>query len=179
MRLARELGWRVTVVDWRPALATRESVPLAHEIVLSSGEALSQHVRLERYDAALAMTHNASQDRALLGQFLSSPVPYVGVLGPRVRTHELLLDLQGQGAVWTDAQMARLHAPVGLDIGAEEPEIIALAVLAEIQAVLAGRPGGPLRDKAGPIHSQSEPPSSKRGGRPWAETQTADDPLQR
>src|SRR5512146_2457739 len=163
VRLAREMGWRVTVVGWRPALATREAVPLAHEIVLSASEALSQCVRLEQCDAALVMTHNALQDRALLGQLLSSPVPYIGVLGPRARTHDLLLELQSQGATWTDAQLARLHAPVGLDIGAEEPETIALAVLAEIQAFLAGRPGGRLRDKAGPIHSKSAPHGAGTG----------------
>ncbi len=168
--LARELGWRVTVADWRSALATREAVPLAHEVVLSASEALSQRVRLEQCDAALVMTHNALQDRALLGQLLSSPLPYIGVLGPRARTHELLLELQSQGATWTDAQLARLHAPVGLDIGAEEPETIALAVLAEIQAVLAGRPGGRLRDKAGPIHSESAPQGAGAGKASWAET---------
>jgi xanthine/CO dehydrogenase XdhC/CoxF family maturation factor len=179
VRLARELGWQVTVVDWRPALATRESVPLAHEIVLSSAEALSERVRLERCDAVLVMTHNALQDRALLAQLLPSPVPYIGVLGPRTRTHELLLEIQGQGVAWTDAQLARLYAPVGLDIGAEEPETIALAILAEIQAVLAGRSGGALRHRAGPIHLESELQPTGKGRAAWAETQTARDPSPR
>ncbi len=179
VRLARELGWRVAVVDWRSALATPEAVPLAHEVVLAASEALSQRVRLDQCDAALVMTHNALQDRALLGQLLSSPVPYIGALGPRARTHELLLELQSRGATWTDAQLARLHAPVGLDIGAEEPETIALAVLAEIQAVLAGRPGGRLRDKTGPIHSEPAPQRAGAGKASWAETQTASDPSRR
>ena len=179
VRMARELGWHVTVVDWRPALATRESLPLAHDIVLSSAEALSERVCLERCDAALVMTHNALQDRALLAQLLPSQVAYVGVLGPRARTHELLLELQSQGAMWTDAELARVHAPVGLDIGAEEPETIALAILAEIQAVLAGRPGGPLRHRAGPIHAASgaQPETTERA--PWAETQSAGNPSRR
>jgi len=179
VRMARDLGWHVTVVDWRPALATRESFPLAHDVVLSSAEALSARVRLERCDAALVMTHNALQDRALLAQLLPSQVPYVGVLGPRARTHELLLELQSQGVMWTDAQLARIHAPVGLDIGAEEPETIALAILAEIQAVLAGRSGGALRHRAGPIHVASGTQLATTERAPWAETQTAGDPSRR
>jgi xanthine dehydrogenase accessory factor len=179
VRMARELGWRVTVVDWRPALATRESVPMAHDIVLTPAEGLSERVRLERCDAVLVMTHNYLQDRALLAQLLPSPVPYIGVLGPGARTQELLLELQSQRVAWTDAQLARLHAPVGLDIGAEEPETIALAILAEIQAVLAGRSGGSLRHRAGPIHLETEPQRAVKGTAPWAETQTARDPSRR
>ena len=178
VRMARELGWHVTVVDWRPALATRESVPMADDIVLTPAEGLSERVRLERCDAVLVMTHNYPQDRALLAQLLPSPVPYIGVLGPGARTHELL-ELQSQGVAWTDAQLARVHAPVGLDIGAEEPETIALAILAEIQAVLAGRSGGSLRHRAGPIHLEAELQRTGKGRAPWAETQTAGDPSRR
>jgi xanthine/CO dehydrogenase XdhC/CoxF family maturation factor len=176
VRMARELGWHVTVVDWRPALATREFFPLAHDIVLTPAEGLCERARLERCDAVLVMTHNYRQDLALLAQLLPSPLPYIGVLGPRARTHELLLELQSQGVAWTDAQLARVHAPVGLDIGAEEPETIALAILAEIQTVLAGRAGGPLRHRAGPIHLEPEPQRAVKETAPWAETQTARDP---
>jgi len=171
VRLARELGWHVVVVDWRPALATRDRFPWAHEVVLAAPEALPKRVRLDGDAAALVMTHNYLQDRALLAQLLPSPVRYIGMLGPRDRTHELLLELQGEGMPWDDAQAARVYAPVGLDIGAEEPEAIALAILAEIQAVLADRPGGSLRHRAGPIHLEIKP-EEPTGEGPWVETQS-------
>jgi xanthine/CO dehydrogenase XdhC/CoxF family maturation factor len=77
---------------------------------------------------------------------------YVGVLGPRQRTERLLKDLAAAGSPPSAAQRARLYGPVGLDIGADTPEEIALSVLAEVRAALAGAPGGSLRDRKGPIH---------------------------
>ena len=139
VRMAREFGWHVTVVDWRPALATRESVPLAHDIVLTPAEGLSERVRLERCDAVLVMTHNYLQDRALLAQTPAVPGAVHRRAGPRSSDARAAAGASKRGVPGTDAQLARVHAPVGLDIGAEEPETIALAILAEIQAVLAGR----------------------------------------
>jgi xanthine/CO dehydrogenase XdhC/CoxF family maturation factor len=155
VRLAKELGWRVTVVDGRPAYATPGRFPSADEVVVSLPEAIPGRVRLDGDTAALVMTHNYLQDRKLLEILLPSPVRYLGVLGARSRTEQLLADLMGEGMTWPEEQLARLYAPVGLDIGAEGPEGIAIAVLAEIQAVLAGRSGGFLRRRTGSIHLES------------------------
>jgi xanthine/CO dehydrogenase XdhC/CoxF family maturation factor len=151
-RLAKELGWHVTVVDARPAYATRGRFPEADDVVLCPPEAIPTRVRLDPETVALVMTHNYLQDQRLLEVLLPSPVRYLGILGPRSRTRRLLADLAAQGLTWTEGQLERLYAPVGLDIGADGPEEIALAVLAEIQAALAGRSGGSLRQRAGTIH---------------------------
>ena len=152
VRLAKELGWHVSVIDARPAYATRGRFPEADEVVLCPPEAIPMRVRLDRETVAVVMTHNYLQDQRLLEVLLSSPVRYLGILGPRSRTRRLLSDLRAQGLACTEAELERLFAPVGLDIGADGPEEIALAVLAEIRAVLAGRSGGSLRRRAGTIH---------------------------
>jgi xanthine/CO dehydrogenase XdhC/CoxF family maturation factor len=98
------------------------------------------------------MTHNFSHDLQLLRALLPSPVRYVGILGPSKRTELLLGKLRDTGFTPTEKQLARLHGPVGLNIGAESPEEIGLSILGEIQAFFAAKPGGFLRDHGGPIH---------------------------
>ena len=83
---------------------------------------------------------------------LPSPLSYLGVLGPKERTRKLLEELRAQGEAFPDSWPARLHSPVGIDIGAETPEEIALSIVAEIRAVCAGRRAGFLRDRDAPIH---------------------------
>jgi xanthine/CO dehydrogenase XdhC/CoxF family maturation factor len=154
VRVAKELGWHVTVIDARPAFATRGRFPEADEVIACPPEAIPERVRLDPETVAVVMTHSYLQDQRLLEVLLPSPVRYLGILGPRSRTQRLLSDLAAQGVAWTDGQMARVYAPVGLDIGADGPEEITLAVLAEIRAALAGRPGGSLRKRTGPIHQE-------------------------
>ena len=98
------------------------------------------------------MTHHYPEDHALLRLLLSSPARYVGLLGPRARTDRILTDWAAAGQPFTAEQLCRLHAPVGLDLGGDGSEAVALAVVAEILATLNCRPGGPLRDRTGPIH---------------------------
>jgi xanthine/CO dehydrogenase XdhC/CoxF family maturation factor len=109
---------------------------------------------LDERTAAVIMTHNYARDLELLAQLLPSRARFVGVLGPRARTDRLLADLAARGDAPDAVQLLRLHGPVGLDIGAETPEEIALAIAAEIRATLAGRAGGRLRDRKGPIHDR-------------------------
>jgi xanthine dehydrogenase accessory factor len=100
------------------------------------------------------MSHNYERDLALLMALVPSPARYIGVLGSRQRTRELLAELARRGAKPTRAQLARIHAPVGLDIGGEAPAEVALSIAAEIQAVFAGRRGGALRAAKGRIHDR-------------------------
>jgi xanthine dehydrogenase accessory factor len=140
-RLAKVLGFQVTVIDPRNAYATPERFPDADALL---------HVRP---DEALAgsdstyvviLTHDPKFDLPALTSALRARVRYIGILGSR-RTHERRkAELRQQG--FTEADMARIRAPIGLDLGARTPEEIALAILAEMLAVRYGRNGGSLAD---------------------------------
>lgn len=128
------------------------------------GEALGWQVRrvakdeplgaLDDRTAAVVMTHNYARDLALLGSLLATRVRYVGVLGPRRRSERLIADLTAAGRGPSALDARRLHAPVGLDLGAETPAEIALSIAAEVRAVFGGRGGGALRERKGPIHDR-------------------------
>lgn len=154
VQLASELGWQVTVVDGRPSAANRARFPHADAVLLCRPEHVQEQVRLNSDTVAVVMTHHYLTDLRLLELLLHSPVRYLGLLGPKSRSERLLQELAQAGIVPNEAQRRRLHAPVGLDLGAETSEEIALAILAEIRAVLAGRAGGLLRDRPMPIHER-------------------------
>ena len=157
VRLAKEqMGWNVTLVDHRAAWATPQRFPGADSRVVCSPDEAARRVPLTPRTAALVMTHQFPCDVTLIRQLLRSPAGYIGLLGPRRRTERLLSELAEEGFVPTREQRARLHGPVGLDIGADSPEQIALSIVAEIQAVTAGRSGGLLREQPGAIHARPE-----------------------
>jgi xanthine dehydrogenase accessory factor len=155
VRLAHELGWWVMVADSRPAYATRERFPGADEVVLSDDADVPTKVHIDRQTFVLVMTHNFLHDRVLLRAVLGTPARYIGLLGPRARTDRLLADLAREGVAVDDAQRARLFGPVGIDLGAESPEEIALSILAEILALRNNRHVASLRERGGPIHARA------------------------
>jgi xanthine/CO dehydrogenase XdhC/CoxF family maturation factor len=153
VRMAAELGWRVTVADHRPAWADRRRFPEAQAVRLVRFDRLDADAPpVDEFTAVVVMTHHFLNDLDLLRHLLSTPAPYLGFLGPRRRLENLLEELASRGTTPADDQRARLYGPVGVDIGSETPEEIALAALAEIHAVLSGRPAGFLRDVRGPLH---------------------------
>jgi xanthine dehydrogenase accessory factor len=160
-RFAKELGWNVTVVDTRQALATRNRFADADTIVLSHPENISDYVAVSDRTAAVVMTHNYLHDLELLKLLLPSQVCYLGILGPKSRTERLLAELRQIGTQPTLEQMHRLYAPIGLDIGADTPEEIALSIIAGIQAVITNRLGNQLRERKGSIHEQVSKPGSQ------------------
>lgn len=160
VRLAKELGWHVTIADPRAAYATRERFPLADDIIVAAPEDLAGRPVLSAWEAAVIMSHNYHNDLRFLRALLPAPLRYLGVLGPKSRTESLLRDLVAGGFTPTARQTERLYGPVGLDIGADTPEEIALAVAAEIRAILTGRSGLPLRRSDRPIH---DPPPDEIG----------------
>jgi xanthine dehydrogenase accessory factor len=98
-----------------------------------------------------------------LQALLPTSIRYPGVLGPKRRTGRLLADLAARGVTATNAQLARVYGPVGLDLGAETPEEVALAIVAEMKAVLADRSGGPSRERPGGLHQRTDPmPDAER-----------------
>ncbi len=148
------LGWHVTVVGSKPEAELQQRFPDAdaHVFLMHPEQALD-YVRVDDRTAVVVMNHHYGRDRAVLGEVLPLPVPYVGVLGPRSRTDRLLSDLKEGGVQLNRDEIFHLHAPVGLDIGTETPEEIALSIVAEIQAVLHDRKGGRLRERSGAIHA--------------------------
>ncbi len=158
--LAKALGWQVTVIDSRPDYAKRERFPTADAIIMSRPEQISKNVSLDSRTVAVVMTHNYLHDQEILRTLLQSAVGYIGVLGPKSRTQQLIKELQEEGINPTSEQLQRLYSPVGLDIGADTPEAIALSIIAEIQAILNHRGGGFLRNRTQPIHHSSISPSN-------------------
>lgn len=145
--LARNLGWQVWVLDSRAHYARREKFPQANEVMVRG----ARPVPIDAWTVAVIMSHSYSQDLDALRELSSQPLPYLGVLGPAKRTAQLLADAELDGA----ALRPRMRAPMGLDIGADGPEQVALAVIAEIQSVLNGREAQSLSAREGPIHSRA------------------------
>jgi xanthine dehydrogenase accessory factor len=146
VRQAAELGWRVVVVDVRRTLLTAKRFPGATEFASPDPDAAAAALAPDQRTAAILMSHNYLRDIAYLRSFLNASLAYLGVLGPRGRTEQMLAEIGQPEAI------ARLHAPAGLDIGAEGPEEVAHAIVAEILAVTRNRGGGPLRERGAPIH---------------------------
>jgi xanthine dehydrogenase accessory factor len=155
MEFAKPLGWTVAIVDCRASAATVERFALADQVILTRREKLAEQISIcdglrpdcVHRTAAVVMTHSYLDDLEILRLLLPSAAQYIGVLGPKRRTEQLLSDLQ------MSACPNNLYAPLGLDIGADTPDEIALAIVAEIQAVIADRPGEFLKHRQGSIHT--------------------------
>jgi len=156
VRSAAALGWRVVVVDDRKELLTQERFPEAHGFVyVDHPGKVAEEAPLDARTSVVVMTHNFLRDKEYLRSLLRTPVPYLGMLGPRARTERLLQELAEEGVEVTEADRARIFGPAGLDIGSEGPEEIAHAIVAEIVAVRRRRPAGFLRERPGPIHERA------------------------
>jgi xanthine/CO dehydrogenase XdhC/CoxF family maturation factor len=151
-RLAHELGWHVTIADPRAAFATAARFPSADALVVAPAAELATRIAPDADTLAVVMTHHYVHDVPILRALLQRPLAYVGLLGPKKRSEKILADLAADGLAITPAMRARLHAPVGLDLGADSPPQVALAILAEMHAALAARDARPLRERTKPIH---------------------------
>jgi len=147
VQAAKHLGWHVTVADARPSYAQQHRFPMADAVVLTEPGDLFKGVKFGGETVAVVMNHSYAVDREILSGLLRLGTGYVGLLGPRARAQQMLAELD-----ISDAPDC-LHAPVGLDIGADTPEGISLSIVAEIQAAVAGRRGGMLRERMAPIYS--------------------------
>lgn len=135
VRFAAELGWRCTVSDHRPAVIENGDFAGAAMTCCVPAAKLGDSLDLDRFDAAIVMSHHLASDRAYLEQLAATTVPYIGLLGPAHRKDRLLGELQEEAG----ALAPRLHGPAGLDIGGRGPGPIALAIVAEVQQFLASR----------------------------------------
>lgn len=147
------LGWQVDVYDHRPAFLNRERFANADELNMAARDA-APDIAADDLTAIMLMNHNYNRDKALLPAALRSEAFYVGALGPKKRTGQIMDELKDAGETFEISQLARLRSPAGLDVGADTPETIAVSIIAEIQSVLKRRPGGPLRDRNAPIYDR-------------------------
>ncbi len=180
LQLGKALGWYVAVADGRSQLATRERFPLADEVHVlpvrdlptdRSAGPLPALANLRSQDAAVVMSHSFEQDSRALASLLALefPLAYIGALGPQRRTRDLLteaarlLDVSADpgrsDSAMIERWLAELHAPTGLDLGADSPETIALSVVAEIQKSFTKATAQPLREvrATAPAVSSSSP----------------------
>ncbi len=150
--MAGILGWECTVVDGRANYATRERFPSVTRVIAAKADKVLSQIAIDERTVFALMTHNYNYDLAMLQQLIYQPVKYIGLLGPRKKLERMLGELEEKGIVPAPEQIEKIFGPVGLDIGAETSEEIALSVVSEIKAVLAGRQAHSLRDKAETIH---------------------------
>jgi xanthine dehydrogenase accessory factor len=153
-KMANVLGWVVTVIDGRNNYAVPERFPGANRVIASRPENILSHLELNEWTAFVLMTHNYSYEIALLKELLPLPIPYIGILGPKKKLKRMLEEIEDNGVTVTDDRLGSVYGPVGLDIGSESPEEIALAIMAEIKAVLSSRKGYSLKYKPVPIHAE-------------------------
>ena len=151
-RFAADVGFRVVMVDRRPGYLTRERFPAAARLLESRGDGLAAVLPLDPACYAVVMTHNFADDLAYVRALLKTPAAYIGMLGPRQRTERILRTLAAE----TQIEEGRVYGPVGLDIGTDGAEQVALSVIAEILAVRSGRRARSLRERAAPIHAPAD-----------------------
>ena len=159
-QLAKSLGWEVQVTDECAAHIAPIFFPQADKLSLCQREFIDRDFRISPYTACVLMSHNYEYDRDVLRKIVSSEAPYIGILGPRKRFDKMLEEFEKQGVELTSEQLHRIHSPIGLDIGAEAPDEIAISIIAEIQSKFSNCSGGFLKYHPGPIH-QRDPKSDQ------------------
>ena len=154
--MASILGWQVTLVDdGRDKNTKKGRFAGACQLMVVKPEEVLKNILLDENTFFLLMTHNYNYDMAMLRELLPKKVRYIGLLGPRKKMDRMLAELETEGARFTPQQLVAVHSPVGLDIGAETPEEIALSILAEIKALFANKDVRSLRKISEVIHSRS------------------------
>lgn len=150
-RLGWTLGFAVTVVDVRDAFLTHDRFPGA-TLVSAHFSQFADRVKLRPGAFMLVMNHHVERDRESLRFSLESDAAYIGVLGPRSRYEKLLAGLAASGYTPDAGKTARVHSPVGLSLGAETPDEVAVSILSEILAIRRGFEGGFLRGSVDSLH---------------------------
>ena len=150
---ATRMGYRVTVVDSRPAFATEQRFPEARAVLVGWPADLMDQLNFDRRTWVVVLSHDARHETPVLEAALKSDARYIGAMGSR-RTHKLRVErLQGMG--FTDDDTNRIKGPIGLDIGAETPQEVAVSILAEMTMIRYGAGTGlALHGLEGRIHKQ-------------------------
>jgi xanthine dehydrogenase accessory factor len=153
--LTHVLGWTQVIVDARPAYATQERFPKAGRICRAKPSEILSAVDIDEYTAVVVMTHSYKYDMAALEQLIHTNCRFIGVLGPKKKFQKMLDDLARKEIKINKELTDRIYSPIGLDIGAETSEEIALSILAEIKSVFSDRNGTSLSERMIEIHERS------------------------
>jgi xanthine/CO dehydrogenase XdhC/CoxF family maturation factor len=149
------LGWNIVVVDGRPAYATQQRFPKAGRICIVKPAEILSAIHIDEQTAVVLMTHNYNYDLAAFEQLLKTNCRYIGTLGPKKKLNKMIDELSEKGIHISNEKLHPAYGPVGLDIGAETSEEIALSIIAEIKAVFSERQGSSLRERATEIHNRT------------------------
>jgi xanthine dehydrogenase accessory factor len=152
VNIANEIGWEPSVVDGRNTHAKPERFVSACQVLVSKPENVLEKIFIDEHTVFVLMTHNYNYDLAMLKALLEKNAKYIGVLGPKKKLDKMLDELKEQGIEITPEQLDSIYGPVGLEIGAETAEEIALSIIAEIKAFFAGKKGTSLRENTDFIH---------------------------
>lgn len=153
-QLAKSLGWNVQVTDECVAHIAPLFFPEADKLSLCNREFINRDFTITPYTACVLMSHNYEYDRDVLKKLIKTNTSYIGILGPLKRFEKMKDEFLKEDIFLTKEDAHRIHSPVGLDIGAETPDEIAISILAEIQSKFANRSGGFLKYRSGPIHQR-------------------------
>ncbi|MDB6034676.1 MAG: xanthine and dehydrogenase maturation factor, XdhC/CoxF family [Verrucomicrobiales bacterium] len=155
IRMGKEVGFDITVVDPRQRNSSRRLFHEADAVLLCSPEEALAQTQCDARTVAVVMNHHFEGDQETLSALSHRSLPYVGTLGPKRRQQRMLDGLQESGVLTPDEFVQTLHGPVGLDIGAKTPEEIALSIMAEILSVLNKQNARPIRERQMALtHSQ-------------------------
>lgn len=152
VNFSKQLGWDVTVVDNRSREASKKRFEQADKIQLSPPEEILDNIEITERTVAVVMSHNYLDDLEMLKVLLPTNLKYLGILGPKKRTNRILKELEEEEIT----PNANIYSPVGLDIGADNAEEIALSIVSEIQTVISQRDAGFLKHRNAPIHAKKE-----------------------
>jgi xanthine dehydrogenase accessory factor len=153
-QLAKTLGWEVQVTDECVAHIAPIFFPQADKLSLCSREFIDRDFQITDHTACVLMSHNYDYDRDVLKKLLNTSAPYIGILGPKKRFDKMQAEFSKEGIELKSIDFDRIHSPIGLDIGADAADEIAVSIIAEIQAKFSNREGGFLKEREGPIHSR-------------------------
>ena len=155
VQIASVLGWHVTVVDGRKTHANTKRFLAVKEIIVAKPAEALQQISIHEQTVVVLMSHNYNYDLGMLRLLINTDFNYIGVLGPKKKLEKMLNELTQEGIDITETQRQKIYGPVGLDIGAETAEEIALSIITEIKAVQAKKDGATLRNKKGFIHEHN------------------------
>ena len=155
VRIANELGWQVTVTEDCVAHLSPKRFTPATCLIHADRNAVLDKIKINNRTAAILMSHNYKYDLAVLSALLTTDIPYIGILGPQKRYEKLLDEIKADGITVDDGILSRVHAPIGLDIGAEAPDEIAISIISEVKAFFTNRSAGFLKDRKIPIHPRN------------------------